>query len=111
MGGRLSRVMPTDAVQGSDHAFCFLQFLVLQDGVHRHVDAYAIQVGIVRQSCNVFQRIDGSSPRTELGRADIDSICSMVYSFYPAFQILGGSQQFDFPLSDHSISLMLYGVS
>ena len=102
----------TPAIQFPDHVLRLLQLLVLQDGVHRHVDAHSVEVGIVCQASDVVHRVRSSRPGAKLRRTDIHRVGPVVHRLDATLQIPCRCQQFYFPQYLHSpISLMLYGVS
>ena len=93
----------TDTVQLPNHLFRFRQFFFFQNGIYRDIDTYIVQMGVCRQSGNVFQRINRRSTCAELRSAYIYRIRTMIDGFNAALQILGGRQQLYLPLLYHAI--------
>ena len=81
-----------DAVQVPNHRLGIFQLLILQNGIHRHVNARPIQMRITHQFRDVLQRVSRSGTRPEAGCPDIHGVRPMVDSLYPARQVFRGSQ-------------------
>ncbi len=87
----------TNLVEFYYHLERILQFLLIDDGVHRDMHLGSILMGILAKLPDVVQRIAGGRARTETRRTDVHGIRTMVDSSDAALQILGRSQQFQCP--------------
>ena len=74
----------TDTVQIPNHPFRFGKFFFFQDRIHRNINTYIIQMGILCQGGNIFQGIDRCRTRTKLRRTYIHRIRTMIDSLNAA---------------------------
>ena len=93
----------TSLVELPYHLLRLSQFLIAQDGVHRHIDAGMKKVGIVGQCPYIIHRVSCRCTGTESGRTNVHRISTVVNSRDAALQILRRSKQFDKTLVKHII--------
>ena len=84
----------TGFVKLTDHLFGFAQFIVVENGVERDVDAGAIQMGKIANVAYVFDRVAGCGTRPEGGASYIYGIRAATNGFESGFRIFGGTKQF-----------------
>ena len=84
----------TGFVELTDHHFGFAQFIVVENGVERDVDARAIQVGKIANATYIFDRVSGCGTRPEGGASYIYGVRAATNGFESGFRIFGGTKQF-----------------
>ena len=84
----------TRLIEPMDEALHFWQFVVVEDGIERHVDADTKDVGIAAQRCDVFDAVAGSRSGAKGRTADIDGISTVVNGFAGYIEIFGRAEEF-----------------
>ena len=72
-----------------------VELIVVDDGVDGDVDLDAVGTGIVAELADVVDAVAGGGTGTEALGTDVDGVGTVVNGGYATFQVLGGSQQFE----------------
>ena len=71
-----------------------VEFIVIKNGVDRHIDLHAKWTGILTELPDILNTVACRRTSPETRSPDIDRIGAMVDSRHTALQVLGRSQQF-----------------
>lgn len=71
-----------------------VEFIVIKNGVDRHIDLDAKWTGILTELPDILNTVACRGTRPKTRGPDIDRIGAMVDSRHTALQVLGRSQQF-----------------
>ena len=66
---------------------CVLQFLVIEDCIHGHINLYAEKMCILHRLANILRRIACRNPCPEAFEAHIDCVCSRIYGGKCSFKV------------------------